>query len=192
MTLNRVGDGAADARHREHVLLGVQLALGDGGRDFTGLAVADTHGAVAVADHNQCGEAEGTATLVGLGHTVDGHHAIEQLVAVVFFTTVTTLATTAFTALATTTLAVLVVGFGRHSVLSFFSHLGFLRFVVAHSARPPSRAPSATAATRPVYLLPPRSNTTAVMPAALAFSAISSPTFLAASVLVPSKPAKSA
>ena len=75
--------------------------------------------------------------------------SIEQLVAVVFFTTVTTLATTAFTALATTTLAVLVVGLsGSLSVLSFFSHLGFL-FVVAHSARPPSRAPSATAATRP-------------------------------------------
>ena len=191
MADHRVSDGALDARNGEHVLLGIQLALSDCSRDLTGLAVADTHGAVAVADHNQCGEAEGTATLVGLGHTVDGHHAIEQLVAVVFFTTVTTLATTAFTALATTTLAVLVVGFGRHSVLSFFSHLGFL-FVVAHSARPPSRAPSATAATRPVYLLPPRSNTTAVMPAALAFSAISSPTFLAASVLVPSKPAKSA
>ena len=36
---------------------------------------------------------------------------------------------------------------------------------------PPSRAPSATAATRPWYLLPPRSKTTASMPAALARSA---------------------
>jgi len=95
------------------------------------------------------GEAERTTTLVGLGHTVDGHHAIEHLVLVRFLTTVATLATTTLTALATTGLAVLVVGLsGSLSVLSFFSHLGFL-FVVAHSARPPSRAPSATAATRP-------------------------------------------
>ena len=92
---------------------------------------------------------KGTTTLVGLGHTVDGHHAIEHLVLVRFLTTVATLATTTLTALATTGLAVLVVGLsGSLSVLSFFSHLGFL-FVVAHSARPPSRAPSATAATRP-------------------------------------------
>lgn len=86
---------------------------------------------------------------MGLGHTVDGHHAIEHLVLVRFLTTIATLATTTLTALTTTGLAVLVVGLGSSlSVLSFFSHLGFL-FVVAHSARPPSRAPSATAATRP-------------------------------------------
>ena len=60
VTLNRVGDGAADARHREHSAFGVQLALGDGGGTSRDFAVADTHGAVAVADHNQCGEAEGT------------------------------------------------------------------------------------------------------------------------------------
>ena len=149
MADHRVGDGALDARHGEHVLLGIQLALGDCSRNLTGLAVADTNGALAVANHHEGGEAERTTTLVGLGHTVDGHHAIEHLVLVRFLTTVATLATTTLTALATTGLAVLVVGLsGSLSVLSFFSHLGFL-FVVAHSARPPSRAPSATAATRP-------------------------------------------
>ena len=149
MADHRVSDGALDARNGEHVLLGIQLALSDCSRDFTGLAVADTHGAVAVANHHEGSEAERTTTLVGLGHTVDGHHAIEHLVLVRFLTTVATLATTTLTTLATTGLAILVGSFSSSlSVLSFFSHLGFL-FVVAHSARPPSRAPSATAATRP-------------------------------------------
>ena len=133
------------------MLLGIQLALGDSGRDFAGLAIADTDGAVAVADNHESGEAERTTALVGLGDTVDGDHAIEELVAVILFTTVATLAATAFTTLATTGLALVVVLCSSLSVLSFFSHLGFL-LVIAHSARPPSRAPSATAATRPWYL----------------------------------------
>src|SRR5690606_15007365 len=62
---------------------------------------------------------------------------------------------------------------------------------VAHSSSPPSRAPSAIAATRPAYLLPPRSKTTASMPAFLARSATSSPTFFALAVLSPSKDRKS-
>src|SRR5699024_430131 len=64
--------------------------------------------------------------------------------------------------------------------------------VLAHSFRPPSRAPSATAATRPWYLFPARSKTTASMPAAFARSATSSPTFLALAVLSPSKLRRSA
>ena len=149
MADHRVDDGATHARHGEHVLLGVQLALGDSGRNLTGLAVADTDGAVAVADHHEGGEAERTATLVGLGDAVDGHHAVEQLVAAALLATVAALTTTTLTTLATTrtTIVVALLG-GRLSVLSFFSHLGFL-LVVAHSSRPPSRAPSATAATRP-------------------------------------------
>ena len=144
-----MGDGALDARNGEHVLLGIQLALGDCSRDLAGLAITDAHGAVAVADHHEGGEAERTATLVGLGDAVDGHHAVEQLVAAVLLATVAALTTTTLTTLATTrtTIVVAFLG-GRLSVLSFFSHLGFL-LVVAHSSRPPSRAPSATAATRP-------------------------------------------
>src|SRR6185436_13563350 len=57
--------------------------------------------------------------------------------------------------------------------------------------RPPSRAPSARAATRPWYLLPARSKTTPSMPAALARSATSSPTFFALAVLSPSKDRRS-
>src|SRR5690606_27641691 len=61
-----------------------------------------------------------------------------------------------------------------------------------HSARPASRAPSATAATRPWYLLPPRSKTTASMPAALARSATRVPTERALSVFDASVPRRSA
>src|SRR4051812_18153367 len=49
--------------------------------------------------------------------------------------------------------------------------------------RPPSRAPSASAATRPWYLLPARSKTTPSTPAALARSATLAPTSLALPVL---------
>src|SRR5690606_394632 len=61
-----------------------------------------------------------------------------------------------------------------------------------HRARPPSRAPSATAATRPWYLLPPRSNTTVSTPTALARSATSSPPLWALAVLSPSNARRSA
>ena len=107
--------------------------------------------AVAVTDHDESGEAERTAALVGLRHTVDRQDAIEHLVLVIVLTTATavTAATFATTVVAAATTLVVVAGLGGClSVLSLFRHLGFL-FVVAHSARPPSRAPSATAATRP-------------------------------------------
>src|SRR5205085_3175146 len=51
---------------------------------------------------------------------------------------------------------------------------------------PPSRAPSASAATRPWYSRPPRSNTARSIPACLARSASSLPAALARAVLSPS------
>src|SRR4029079_9286847 len=67
--------------------------------------------------------------------------------------------------------------------------------VVCHRLRrahqkssPPSRAPSAIAATRPWYRLPPRSNTTAPTPAALAPSATRTPTARALAGLPPPTP----
>src|SRR5690606_18991650 len=56
------------------------------------------------------------------------------------------------------------------------------------NSRPPSRAPSARALTRPWYLKEPRSKTTLVMPAATARSARAAPTALACSVLLPLSP----
>jgi hypothetical protein len=72
-----VGDGAADARDAEEVLLRLLHALGDRGGHLLGLAVADTDHPVAVTDDDQGGEAEAAAALDDLGHAVDGDDALE-------------------------------------------------------------------------------------------------------------------
>src|SRR6202012_6206178 len=77
LTLHGVQDGAGDHRHAEEVLLGLLYALGDGGRHLLGLAVADADPSLAVAHNHQAGEAEATATLDDLGHTVDGDHVLK-------------------------------------------------------------------------------------------------------------------
>src|SRR6202035_1023404 len=77
LALHGVRDGAADPRHPEEVLLGLFDALGDGGRDLLGLAVPDADHPVAVAHHDQRGEAEATAALDHLGHAVNGHHMLQ-------------------------------------------------------------------------------------------------------------------
>src|ERR687894_149174 len=77
LSLHGVRDGAGDARHLVEVLLGLLDALGDRRGHLLGLAVADAHGAVAVAHDHQGGEAEATTTLDDLGHAVDGDHALD-------------------------------------------------------------------------------------------------------------------
>src|SRR3954469_10342300 len=77
LTLHRVRDGEGDPRHLVEVLLGLLDALGDRRGHLLGLAVADAHGAVAVAHDHQGGEAEAPTTLDDLGHAVDGHHALD-------------------------------------------------------------------------------------------------------------------
>src|SRR3954471_17143420 len=79
LTLHRVRDGAGDPRHLVEVLLGLLDALGDRRGHLLGLAVADAHGAVAVAHDHQGGEAEAPTTLDDLGHAVDGHHALDEV-----------------------------------------------------------------------------------------------------------------
>src|SRR4051794_35857025 len=79
LTLHRVRDRAGDARHLVEVLLGLLDALGDRRGHLLGLAVADTHGAVAVAHDHQRGEAEAPTALDDLGHAVDGPHALEEV-----------------------------------------------------------------------------------------------------------------
>src|SRR6185369_1529298 len=78
LALNRVRDSALDAGDLEEVLLGLLDALGDRGRHLLGLAVADADGAVAVAHHNKCGEAEAATTLDDLGHAVDGDDPLDE------------------------------------------------------------------------------------------------------------------
>src|SRR6478609_3299918 len=204
LTLNAVRDGAADAGNAEEGLLGLFNALRDSGRNFLCLAVADADHAVAVTDDDEGGEAEATTTLDDLGNAVDGYDALYELAllglaAAVTATTAATVATAlaAVATLATTSATTAVVSGSRRSGLSCrssysFSHLNVLFVIFGHSASPPSRAPSATAAIRPWYLLPPRSKTTASIPAALARSATSSPTRLALAVLSPSNARRSA
>src|SRR5205823_12562421 len=76
----------------------------------------------------------------------------------------------------------------RHDALLVRTALG-LGVVPSHQiCNPPSRAPSATALTRPWYSRPPRSNTTRSIPAAFAFSARARPTRLARADLSPPWP----
>src|SRR3954447_13896608 len=77
LTLHRVRDGAGDPGHPVEVLLGLLDTLGDRRGHLLGLAVADTDGAVAVADDDQRGEAEAPAALDDLRHAVDGDHALD-------------------------------------------------------------------------------------------------------------------
>src|SRR6266536_4585551 len=77
LALNRVRDRLLDARHLEEVLLGLLDTLGDRGRHLLGLAVADAHGALTVADDDECGEAEPASTLDDLGHPVDAHEPLD-------------------------------------------------------------------------------------------------------------------
>ena len=60
------------------VLLRVLNALADGVRNFGGLAQAEAHDAVAVADNHQGGEFEDAAALHGFGNTVDGNNPLLQ------------------------------------------------------------------------------------------------------------------
>ena len=53
--------------------------LADGVRNFSGLADAEAHDAVAVANDHQSGELHNTAALNGLGNAVDSHDPLLQV-----------------------------------------------------------------------------------------------------------------
>src|SRR5690606_34409787 len=145
LTLHGVRDGRADAGHAEEVALGLLDTLRDGEGDLAGLAVADAHQAVAVADDHESGEAEATTALHDLRDAVDGDDALQELVVA----TVARVAVTALAAVASATTAVTLLALRLSLSLrrSGFGH--FVLLDVTHSASPPSRAPSAMAATRP-------------------------------------------
>src|SRR5690606_41328295 len=77
LTLHRVRNGPADARHAEEVLLRFLDTLGDRRGHFLGLAVADADLAVPVTHDDESGEAEATTTLDDLGDAVDRYDALE-------------------------------------------------------------------------------------------------------------------
>ena len=76
LTLDRVRDGALDAGDAEESLLRLLDTLGDRRRHLLGFAVADTDGAIAIADHHQCCEAEATAALHHFGDAIDRDHSL--------------------------------------------------------------------------------------------------------------------
>src|SRR5699024_11878428 len=86
----------------EEVLLGLFHTLGDCGGHLFGLAGADADSPVAVAHDHQGGEAEAPTALDDLGDTVDGHHALKELVLVLVAPPAATLAAAAATSAALT------------------------------------------------------------------------------------------
>ncbi len=155
--LHRVRNRGSDARHAEEVALGLFDTLGDGQGHLAGLAVADADQTVAVADDHEGGEAEATTTLHDLRDAVDGDDALQELVVAAIARVAITTTLVAVTAAAATFARGLCLsragsrlGDDRGRLGSGSSRFGhFVLLVVTHSASPPSRAPSAMAATRP-------------------------------------------
>src|ERR1700722_2005389 len=92
-----MGNRAADQRHPEEALTRLLNTFRDRGRDFLGLAVADTDHPVAITDDDQSGEAESPTTLDHLRNTVDGDDPF-QVVTLVAVAVATTAAATIPTA----------------------------------------------------------------------------------------------
>ena len=155
LALDRVRDRRGDPRHPEEVLLGLLDALGDRRGHLLGLAVADADLAVAVADDDERGEAEAPTALDDLGDAVDRDDALD----------VGALLGTATAAAAAVTAAA--PGRRRPGAGVLASDVHLLSVVVRaghQNSSPSSRAPSASAAMRPWYALPPRSKTTVPTP----------------------------
>ena len=145
LALDGVRDRALDARDLEEVLLGLLDTLGDRGGHLLGLAVADADGAVAVADHDERGEAEATAALDDLGDAVDRDDALD----------VRGLLGRAASAVVTTVAAVVATArlrdAGSQPSDVLFPVDDFVAAVrrTHQKSSPAPRAPSASAATRP-------------------------------------------
>ena len=94
---------AVAQRNADHRLLGGRGRLGDGFRHFARLAVTEAGAALAVADHDQRGEAEALAALHGLRDAVDVDELLDQLLAA-FVVAATAAATVVATATAAATI----------------------------------------------------------------------------------------
>ena len=69
-------NGGSSQRNLHQVLLGVLDSLADSVRNLAGLADAEAHGALFVANHNQSGKLKDTAALYSLRYTVDRDYAL--------------------------------------------------------------------------------------------------------------------
>jgi hypothetical protein len=135
LTLYGVRDGHSDAGNAEEVLLRFFDTLGDSGRNFASLAVANADHSVTVSDDDESREAKATTTLDDLGNAVDGDNALEEL-ALLSVAAVATVAAAGATFAATTTrLARLVRYVGRRSVDDSFGSNGFNRYCLGYLCR---------------------------------------------------------
>src|SRR5579875_326101 len=186
LALHRMRDRRRDPRDPEEVLLRLLDALGDRRRHFLRLAVTDADGAVTVADDDQRGEAEPPTALHDLGHPVDGDDPLEMRALLGAAPVAAAVAAVAAVPVAPAAACGRRVGAPRAGPPLRSGHRSASSFGVIQNSNPASRAASAKAAMRPVYVLPPRSKTTREMPADLAASASWAPTWRACAVLSPS------
>src|SRR5690606_19721547 len=134
--LHRVPQGAAVEVDGVHVLAGLLHRLLDGDRHLACLAVAEADLAVAVAHHRQRGEGELATTLDGLADAVDRDQLLDH--PVVDFLAVAAAPRIAFVSHGCFTFRFLTAA-GRLSLCAAWDQ----------NCRPPSRAASASALTRP-------------------------------------------
>src|ERR1700719_13505 len=98
-----MGNRAPGQRHPEQATTRLLKTFRDRGRDFLGLAVADTDHPVAVTDDDQSGEAESPTTLDHLGNSVDGADPLQEITLVPVAVTATAATIPAVTATACVT-----------------------------------------------------------------------------------------
>ena len=70
--------------HTEKILLCGLCTLCDGCCDFTGLAQTVSNHAFTIANHHDGGESESTTTLGDLGHAIQSHKSVLQLLRVFY------------------------------------------------------------------------------------------------------------
>src|SRR5690606_13179122 len=76
-------------RHENQIALCAFGRLADCFRHFTSLAVTEANATLLVADDDECGEAEATATLHHLGDAIDVYELINETVVALFAVTIT-------------------------------------------------------------------------------------------------------
>ena len=127
-------------RHPHDAALGGLGRLADRLRHLARLAMAETDPALLVADDDQRGEAEAPAALHHLRHAIDVHEAIDEFAVALLAVAIAAAAAFSFTRHFGSSISQIVDGAPARRSVSVASR---------QNSRPPSRAPSASALTRP-------------------------------------------
>src|ERR1700677_3960057 len=160
-------------RHADDAAFGRFGRLANRLRHLARLAVAVPDPTLLIAHHDERSEAEAASALHDLRNPVDVHQAIDELAVAILPAMIATAAAFSFT---------------RHFFVPSLARRAWRRSLGVcriQKSRPPSRAPSASALTRPWDMYAARAHTTFSTPAFFARSAISLPTRRAASTFAP-------